>query len=97
MVNWFAFVSYVILSVAIYLAFKEIATDKQNPYRFIPCGLIMILYGMFTSFFLCIILEKSIKELDIIPIWIGFIGFSIFCLIQVYTLTKRRHKRAVSG
>jgi len=97
MVNWFALVSYVILSVAIYLALKEIATDKQNPYRFIPCGLIMILYGMFTSFFLCIILEKSIKELDITPVWIGFIGFSICCVLQIYTLTKRRRKVAVSG
>ena len=92
MVNWFALISYVILSVAIYLAFKEIAGNKQNPYRFIPCGLIMILYGMFSSVFLCIILEKSIKELDLTPIWIGFIGFSICGLLQVYTLTKRRRK-----
>jgi len=97
MVNWFALISYVILSVAIYLALKEIARNKQNPYRFIPCGLIMMLYGMFSSVFLCIILEKSIKELDLTPIWLGFIGFSIFCLIQVYTLTKRRCKVAVSG
>ena len=92
MVNWFALVSFTILSVAIYLALREIARNKRNPFRFMSCGFIILLYGFFSSIFLSITLEKPIENLDLTPIWIGIFGFSICGLLQIYTLTKRGKK-----
>ena len=90
MVNWFAFVSYLVFTFGITLSTGLIGRNKRNPYRCMACGFIILLYGMFTSIFLSIILETPFENLDLTPTWIGICGFAVLGLLQIYELTRKK-------